>query len=122
MPCCGGKNAGSPITSNRYLIGQILYLWYTGTVFAILFALSFFVKRFQNVRRFWGLYFPSTFSEIRTQKDIAIVDRPEAVEAAAPCPLEAGPRVIRPTEVGLQWATLDARIQARRRDVLVRFP
>jgi hypothetical protein len=52
--CCGGKNAGKPISLPRYLAGLGVFFAYHGTICATLHVAAIPMKRLRKVRDFHG--------------------------------------------------------------------
>ena len=72
MPCCGGKDAGKPITATRYAIGLFMML---GTHIAIFFAvaaLALFVPRYRRLLGPYVFYFRRTFRSVLSKERILV--------------------------------------------------
>ena len=72
MPCCGGKDAGKPITSSRYYLGLFMMLGTHIAILAAVAALSLFVPRYRRLLRPYVLYTRRTFRSVFAKERIAI--------------------------------------------------
>ena len=87
--CCGGKNAGKPISKGRYLAGLSVFLGYHGGMRALLVAASVPFPELRRVRDFHRDVFYTDLKEILTLEDINLDGRLNTGEAAAcPVPLD----------------------------------
>jgi hypothetical protein len=74
--CCGGKNAGKPISWPRYIAGVAFFTAYHSAVHAALLAASSVNRRYTHVRRFHGQYFRHLLRETVTRQGITLPGRP----------------------------------------------
>lgn len=81
--CCGGKNAGKPISWGRYLTGVGVFCAYHGTVGAVLHAAAVPVPALRKVRDFHREVSLRDLGEILRREDI-VVGRAIAEDAACP--------------------------------------
>ncbi|HIA03724.1 MAG TPA: hypothetical protein EYN06_01335 [Myxococcales bacterium] len=73
--CCGGKNAGKPISWKRYLSGLGVFLGYHGSVTVALHVLSVPFPQLKKVRNFQRTVFTSELKEILKLEDINVNGR-----------------------------------------------
>jgi len=73
--CCGGKNAGKPISWKRYLAGLSVFVGYHGAVLTSLHALAIPFKELRKVRDFQRKVFLSELKEILQLEDINVNGR-----------------------------------------------
>ncbi|MBM4387835.1 MAG: hypothetical protein FJ088_08860 [Deltaproteobacteria bacterium] len=73
--CCGGKDAGKPITGRKYYIGMALFVMYHLFVQTLLLVLSLFVKKYRKITKFHRIYFSHVLDEIKSKKGITIAGR-----------------------------------------------
>jgi hypothetical protein len=81
--CCGGKNAGQPISWLRYLAGVAVFFGYHGTVAIVLHVASIPFKRWRQVRDFHRRVFFSEAIEVLRRRDINVNGR--ALQAGREC-------------------------------------
>ena len=90
--CCGGKNAGKPISVPRYLAGLGVFFAYHGSVSVALHALAVPMPHLRKVRDFHRQLFIQEGKEVLRREDIN-VGGPELSEeergGACVVPLEA---------------------------------
>lgn len=84
--CCGGKNAGKPISLPRYLAGLGVFFAYHGTICATLHVAAVPMKRLRKVRDFHRKLFIQEGLEVLKREDINVGRKTEVVEEA--CPVE----------------------------------
>jgi hypothetical protein len=70
--CCGGKNAGKPISWPRYVAGVIVFFGYHGTVALVLHLVSVPLKRWRHVRDFHRQVFLNEGLEVLQRRDINV--------------------------------------------------
>ncbi len=70
--CCGGKNAGKPISWPRYLAGLTVFCGYHGAVLGTLAAASLPFPRLRQVRDFHAQVFRNDLREIVAREDINV--------------------------------------------------
>lgn len=89
--CCGGKNAGKPISWPRYLAGCAVFFGYHGTVAAALHLAAIPNKGLRHVRDFHRDVFLRESLEVLARRDINVNGpEPERIcEAPTPGALEA---------------------------------
>ncbi|MBM4353011.1 MAG: hypothetical protein FJ109_04330 [Deltaproteobacteria bacterium] len=68
--CCGGKNAGKPISRKRYALGMAFFAAYHAAVGAALTSAGVLVPRFRPVRDFHRRYFLHLWQEAWRRKGI----------------------------------------------------
>ena len=95
--CCGGKNAGKPVSWPRFLAGVGVSVAYHGAVSALLHAVAIPFRRFRVVRDFQRALFMKEMREVMARVDITVqglrTRRPshdpvdDACPAAEPVPL-----------------------------------
>ena len=81
--CCGGKNAGKPISTPRYLAGLSVFLGYHGSMRALLVAASVPIPALRRVRDFHKDVFYTDLKEILALEDINLNGRLNEGELAA---------------------------------------
>lgn len=90
--CCGGKNAGKPISWTRYFAGVGVFCAYHGTVGAVLHAAAVPLPALRKIRDFHREVSLRDPGEILRREDIVVGQAMAAPEA---CPVEpaaqAGP-------------------------------
>jgi hypothetical protein len=84
--CCGGKNAGKPISLPRYLAGLGVFFAYHGTVCATLHVVAVPVKSLRKVRDFHRKLFIQEGLEVLKREDINVGKKNHVAEEA--CPIE----------------------------------
>ncbi len=70
--CCGGKNAGLPISKRRYLAGLGVFVGYHSTVAAALHALAVPFPDLRRVRDFHRTVYLTELGEVLRRQDINI--------------------------------------------------
>ena len=70
--CCGGKNAGLPISKRRYLAGLGVFLGYHSTVAAALHTLAVPFPELRRVRDFHRKVYLTELGEVLRREDINI--------------------------------------------------
>lgn len=83
--CCGGKNAGKPISWPRYLAGVAVFFAYHGAVSVALHAASVPRPRWRQVRDFHRRVFFTEGVEVLRRHNIN-VNGPEPAPAACAVP------------------------------------
>jgi hypothetical protein len=73
--CCGGKNAGKPISLPRYLAGLSVFLGYHGAMRVLLAGASVPFPALRKVRDFHGKVFKTDLGEILRLEDINLNGR-----------------------------------------------
>lgn len=73
--CCGGKNAGKPITWSRYLSGLSVFLGYHGAMRVLLSGLSVPIPALRRVRDFHRVVFETELKEVLQLEDINVNGR-----------------------------------------------
>ena len=86
--CCGGKNAGKPISWGRFAAGVGVFCGYHGAVGTLLHVVAVPVPALRKVRDFHREVALTEFVEIMQLRDIN-VGGPEQVAADAACPVPA---------------------------------
>lgn len=86
--CCGGKNAGKPISITRYLAGLFVFGTYHGSVSLVLHTLALPFPRLRKVRDFHRELMMRDLREVLAREDINI-NGPEPVDEEA-CPIPEG--------------------------------
>ncbi len=88
--CCGGKNAGKPITVPRYLAGLGVFVGYHSAVAIGLHAVCLPVRRLRHVRDFHRTVFKDELKDILSRDGINVggllrpVDVDQFCEVALP--------------------------------------
>ncbi len=85
--CCGGKNAGKPITRGRYALGMAFFAAYHAAVQLALSGVGLVSPRFRPVRDFHRRYFAHLFKETCRREGISLIGND--------CPLERPPEASR---------------------------
>jgi hypothetical protein len=80
--CCGGKNAGKPISPFRYAAGMAFFVTYHTAVAAALAGAEKVSSRFAPVKRFHRTYFRHLLQETMKRQGITVGD------AAPQCAVE----------------------------------
>lgn len=70
--CCGGKNAGIPISWPRYMLGLSVFLGYHGTVQAALTLAALPLRRLRHVRDFHRQLMMQDLREILDRRDMNV--------------------------------------------------
>ncbi len=70
--CCGGKNAGLPISKRRYLAGLSVFVGYHSTVATALHVLAVPLPSLRRVRDFHRQVYLSELGEVLRLQDINI--------------------------------------------------
>jgi len=96
--CCGGKNAGKPISLPRYLAGLGVFFAYHGTICATLHVAAVPVKRLRKVRDFHRKLFIQEGLEVLRREDINVGKKESTVEEACPVEPMADPEIDGETE------------------------
>jgi len=88
--CCGGRNAGKPITVPRYLLGLGVFVGYHSAVAAGLHAAALAVPGLRTVRDFQRSVFRDELGEILRREGLNVggLLRPSVLEAACEAPLQ----------------------------------
>ena len=73
--CCGGKNAGKPISMPRYLAGLGIFLSYHSVVNVALRGVAVPVPALRKVRDFHTQLFTDELKEILAREDINLQSR-----------------------------------------------
>lgn len=86
--CCGGKNAGKPISKVRWTIGQGVFLGYHSVVQCVMLLVGLASSRVWKLAKFHRQYMRSLWHEIRGLDGIKldVATRPAAVPARTPPP------------------------------------
>jgi len=63
--CCGGKNAGKPISKSRWLLGRAVFLGYHLVVQSMILAASPFSGAVRNLGKFHRQYMRELWRQIR---------------------------------------------------------
>ena len=87
--CCGGKNAGKPISWGRYAAGLGVFVGYHGAVGTLLHAAAIPVPALRKVRDFHRQVCLTELAEILAREDIHV--GPASSPAEEACPLDAQP-------------------------------
>ncbi|MSQ82925.1 MAG: hypothetical protein EXR77_08415 [Myxococcales bacterium] len=74
--CCGGKNAGKPISWGRYAAGLGVFCTYHGAIGAVLHVAAVPVPALRKVRDFHWQVATTDLREILRRRDINVGDRP----------------------------------------------
>jgi hypothetical protein len=82
--CCGGKNAGKPISLPRYLAGLGVFFAYHGTICATLHVAAIPMKRLRKVRDFHRQLFFQEGMEVLRREDIHVGKSETPVDEACP--------------------------------------
>ncbi len=87
--CCGGKNAGKPITVPRYLAGLGVFVGYHSAVAVGMTAVCAALPRLAHVRDFHRTVFKDELKEILRRDGINVggLLRPTEVDAFCEVPL-----------------------------------
>ncbi len=83
--CCGGKNAGKPITVPRYLAGLTVFATYHGAVLVGLHAAARVVPAIGHVRDFHRTLFKDELRQIIGREGINVGGWVEPVEIDEYC-------------------------------------
>ncbi len=86
--CCGGKNAGKPISRTRYLAGLTVFGVYHGAIATLLHAAALPFPHLRKVRDFHRQVAGTDLGEILQREDINI-NGPSPQEEE-PCPIPEG--------------------------------
>ncbi len=70
--CCGGKNAGKPISKARYVMGLAFFTGYHGAVHAALSGASLVSRQMVPVRDFHTRYFRHLLAEAIKREGISV--------------------------------------------------
>jgi len=70
--CCGGKNAGRPISRRRYVLGLAFFATYHVAVHAALVAAGVLMPRLRPVKDFHRQYFAHLWHETWRQEGLTI--------------------------------------------------
>ena len=91
--CCGGKNAGKPITLPRYFAGLGVFCVYHGGVQLLLRLAAGPLPHLRKVRDFQAQLFKDELNEVLTRDEIHVggLLRPTAVEVPCEVGVEAFP-------------------------------
>ncbi len=73
--CCGGKNAGKPITWKRYLAGLTVFVGYHGAMRVALSGASVAIPSLRKVRDFHRTVFETELKEVLQLEDINVNGR-----------------------------------------------
>lgn len=87
--CCGGKNAGKPISITRYLTGIFVFTTYHGSVSLVLHTLAVPFRRLRKVRDFHRELMMRDLREVLAREDINI-NGPPPVDEEEACPIPEG--------------------------------
>lgn len=74
--CCDGRNAYTPITYTRYLLGILLFFLFHLQGKILLFLRHIFIKRYDNYQKlseFHNRYFKDTLKEIKEKKGMKVL-------------------------------------------------
>ncbi len=80
--CCGGKNAGKPISWGRYMTGLGVFLGYHGAVGTVLHAAAVPFPGLRRVRDFHRQVFLTELREVARLEDINVNGRLDHVQKA----------------------------------------
>ncbi|MBM4343168.1 MAG: hypothetical protein FJ100_07290 [Deltaproteobacteria bacterium] len=86
--CCGGKNAGKPISRGRYAVGLGVFCGYHGAVGALLHAAAIPVPALRKVRDFHRSIASTELKEILALRDINLNGESPADAEAGVCDLD----------------------------------
>ncbi len=86
--CCGGKNAGKPISVKRYLLGLFVFGTYHGGITTLLHAAALPFPRLRTVRDFHKAVMMRDLREVLSREDININGPPPVEEE--PCEIPQG--------------------------------
>jgi len=92
--CCGGKNAGKPISWKRYLSGLGVFLGYHGSVTVALHALSVPFPQLKKIRNFQRTVFVEELKEILNLEDINVNGRLDDNMPVAACEMPDIPTAV----------------------------
>ncbi|MBR59297.1 MAG: hypothetical protein CMH54_14935 [Myxococcales bacterium] len=70
--CCGGKNAGKPISWPRYMVGLGVFFGYHGTICVSLHLAALPIRRLRHVRDFHRRLFFDEAREVLGRRDINV--------------------------------------------------
>lgn len=73
--CCGGKNAGKPVSTRRYLAGLGVFVGYHGAMRVMLEAASLPFPALRKVRDFHKEVFETELKEVLALEDINLNGR-----------------------------------------------
>lgn len=79
--CCGGKNAGKPISRARYALGLAFFTGYHGAVHAALSGAALLSPRMAPVRAFHTNYFGHLLREAVGREGIVVGESAESDES-----------------------------------------
>lgn len=88
--CCGGKNAGKPISWGRYALGLGVFCTYHGAIGALLHVAAVPNKELRKVRDFHKDLCLTELREILLRQDVNVGGPMPDTEAAA-CPVPSDP-------------------------------
>lgn len=91
--CCGGKNAGKPISWKRYMAGLGVFLGYHGAMRVLLSTASVPIPELRKVRDFHKQVFHSDLKEILAREDINVNGRMSDATEPAVCEVDIAPGV-----------------------------
>ncbi len=91
--CCGGKNAGKPISWTRYAAGLGVFLGYHGAMRVLLSTASIPIPELRKVRDFHRQVFHNDLKEILARDDINVNGRLGASTEPAVCEVDVAPGV-----------------------------
>jgi hypothetical protein len=72
MPCCGGKDAGKPITRSRYFFGLFMILGTHCAIFLALVLVSLVFPRYRKLLRAYYEYSLKVFRSVFQKERIVI--------------------------------------------------
>ena len=83
--CCGGKNAGKPISPLRWYVGRGVFLGYHSVVQGMILSVSPFSSTVRTLGKFHRQYMRELWRQIGEREGIKVVDgdAPEAVAVPA---------------------------------------
>lgn len=97
--CCGGKNAGKPITPLRWYVGRGVFLGYHSVVQGMILSVSPFSSTVRTLGKFHRQYMRELWRQIAEREGIKVVAT-DAPDAAAPAPA-AGQQPVAPPVVAV---------------------
>lgn len=84
--CCGGKNAGKPISPLRWYVGRGVFLGYHAVVQGMILSISPLSSTVRTLGRFHRQYIRELWRQIGEREGIKVVDGHEPLVAVAATP------------------------------------
>lgn len=81
--CCGGKNAGKPISRYRWVIGQVIFLGYHLFVQCLMLSVAVVSPKMRQLSAFHRQYVLELWRQIRGHEGIKVLQgvEPESADA-----------------------------------------